>query len=104
MIIQIILLHSFELIINSRFQKHTPGLEVPFSFYLQSIPCEWLTANASSEVHFQHDSQFPQSLVAAMNCLVHCKFTFFFFFCNPILFAICTSTSSKLHKNLYNGM
>jgi hypothetical protein len=28
-----------------------------------------------------------------------------FFFCNPILFAICTSTFSKLcKKNVYSGM
>jgi hypothetical protein len=26
------------------------------------------------------------------------------FFCNPILFAICTSTFSKLCKNVYSGM
>jgi hypothetical protein len=26
-----------------------------------------------------------------------------FFFCNPILFAICTSTFSKLCKNIYSG-
>jgi hypothetical protein len=65
-----------QLIINSRFEKHTPGLETPFRFELQSIPGEWLTVNASNEVHLQHDSQFPQSLVAAMNCLVHCKFSY----------------------------
>ncbi|XP_021939374.1 DEP domain-containing protein 1A-like isoform X1 [Zootermopsis nevadensis] len=58
-------------VVLARFKKYTPGLETPFKFELQSIPCEWLTANASSEVHLQHDSQFPQSLVAAMNCLIH---------------------------------
>jgi hypothetical protein len=26
------------------------------------------------------------------------------FFCKPILVAICTSTFSKLFKNIYNGM
>jgi hypothetical protein len=26
------------------------------------------------------------------------------FFCSPILFAVCTSTFSKLCKNLYNGL
>jgi hypothetical protein len=26
------------------------------------------------------------------------------FFCNPILFAICASTFSKLCENVYNGM
>lgn len=73
---------SMELVIvYSRFKKYTPGLETPFKFELQSIPCEWLTANASSEVHLQHDSQFPQSLVAAMNCLIHCKFTSYSEFC-----------------------
>jgi hypothetical protein len=69
---------STELIITySRFEKYTPGLETPFRFELQNIPGEWLTVNASSEVHLQHDSQFPQSLVAAMNCLIHCKFIYY---------------------------
>jgi hypothetical protein len=27
-----------------------------------------------------------------------------FFFCNPILFAVCTSTFSKLCVNVYSGM
>ncbi|XP_069693031.1 DEP domain-containing protein 1A-like isoform X2 [Periplaneta americana] len=57
-------------VLVTRFEKLTPGLEYSFRFELQHIPGEWIAANASSKVLY-HDTQFPQSLVAAMNCLVH---------------------------------
>jgi hypothetical protein len=36
------------------------------------------------------------------NIVVYCYSDFFF--CNPLLFAICTSTFSQLCKILYSGM
>ncbi|KAJ9582988.1 hypothetical protein L9F63_022673 [Diploptera punctata] len=57
-------------VIISRLENLVPGLGMLFKLELQNIPGEWVLSNGTAAIH-HHDSQFPQSLVAAMNCLVH---------------------------------
>jgi hypothetical protein len=54
----------------------------------------------SSEFFFRSDSKHN---VTKYNSTLNEK-TIMIFFCNPIAFAICSSTMNKLCKNVYSGM